>query len=402
MGRHRSSTGDPDTGKRLLARARVLEPDLIELRRCLHRRPELGFQEVQTRRRIRECIATRSRPVEFSESDEAGLVARLGDQPVVALRACLDALPVPDQTGAPYASEVPGTSHACGHDAQAAVLAGATILLAEEAQEAPVLCLFQPAEEIDTGARSVLASGVLDGSPLGTIVGFHGHPGLPAGQIGVSAGPVMACITTVRCRIKGSGSHGAEPHLGHDPIASLAALVSDWQVALGRRTDGRDAVVLSVGRIAAGTTANVVPAEAELEGTLRYLKPELGPQLAEVLLATARGVEARFGTVIELQLDEVVPALVNDEAVAGLVAEAAAEVVGPDAVGPALASLGGDDFAFLLQRAPGCYFFLGERQQGRAAYGWHDPAYDLDEASIAVGSAVLALAALRAVERRSA
>jgi amidohydrolase len=388
-------------GQRLLARARALEPELIELRRGLHRRPELGFEEVETRRRVRACVAAHGPSIRFSESDAAGLVARLGDKPVVALRACLDALPVPDRTGASYASEVPGTSHACGHDAQAAVLAGATILLAEAAPEAPVLSLFQPAEEIDTGARSVLASGVLDDAALGTIVGFHGHPALPAGHVGVSPGPVMACITTVRCHIEGSGSHGAEPHLGHDPIASLAALVSDWQVALGRRTDGRDAFVLSVGRVAAGTTANVVPAEAELEGTLRYLRPELGPQLVEVLQATARGVEARFGTTIDLQLDEVVPALVNDEAVAVLVAGAATEVVGSNAVGPALPSLGGDDFAFLLQRAPGCYFFLGEQQPGRAAYGWHDPAYDLDETSIAVGSAVMALAAIRAVERRS-
>jgi amidohydrolase len=402
MGRDSSSTQDPNVGQRLLARARTFEPDLIELRRRLHRRPELGFQEVETRRRVRECIAGHDRSIRFSESDATGLVAHLGHRPVVALRACLDALPVPDRTGAAYASEVPGMSHACGHDAQAAVLAGATILLAEAAPEAPVLSLFQPAEEIDTGARSVLDSGVLDEAALRTIVGFHGHPALPAGRVGVSAGPVMACITTVRCRIKGNGSHGAEPHLGHDPIASLAALVTDWQVALGRRTDGREAIVLSVGRIAGGTTANVVPDEAELDGTLRYLKPELGPELAEVLFATARGVEARFGTTIELELDQVVPALVNDEAVAALVAGAAAEVVGADAVGPALPSLGGDDFAFLLQRAPGCYFFLGEQQTGRAAYGWHDPAYDLDEASIAIGSAVLALAALRAVERRSA
>ena len=402
MERQGSARQRTDTGQGLLARARGLEPELIELRRCLHQRPELGFQEVETRRRVRACIEGHGAPVRFEESDATGLVASLGERPRVALRACLDALPVPDRTGAAYASQVPGTSHACGHDAQAAVLTGATILLAETAPEVPVMSLFQPAEEIDTGVCSVLASGVLDAAPLDTIVGFHGHPALPAGQVGVSAGPVMACITTVRCRIEGRGSHGAQPHLGRDPIASLAALITDWQVALARRIDGRDAVVLSVGRVAGGTTANVVPAEAELDGTLRYLRPELGPQLAEVLQATARSVEARFGTTVELELDEVVPALVNDGAVAELVAAAAAEVLGPDAVGPALPSLGGDDFAFLLQRIPGCYFFLGEQQPGRASYGWHDPAYDLDETSIAVGSAVLALAALRALERSSA
>ena len=390
-----------EVGRRLVARARELEPELIDLRRRIHRHPELGFHEVETRRRVRETIARHAPRITFAESDAAGLLARVEDEPQVVLRACLDALPVEDRTAAEYASEVEGHSHACGHDAQAAVLAGATILVAEESPCAPVLSLFQPAEEIDTGACSVLASGVVDDRMLTTIVGFHGHPALPAGEIGVSAGPVMACITTLRCRIEGRGSHGAEPHLGSDAISSLAALIADWQVAIGRRTDGRDAVVLSVGRIAAGTTANVVPPEAELEGTLRYLRPELGPRLGEILQAVARGVEARFDTTVRLELDEVVPALVNDEAVASLVAEAAAEVLGEHAVKPATPSLGGDDFAFLLTKAPGCYFFLGERQPGRADYGWHDPTYDLDEASIATGSAVLALTAIRAVERRA-
>ena len=273
----------------------------------------------------------------------------LGAEPQVVLRACLDALPVEDRTAAEYASEVKGQSHACGHDAQAAVLAGATILVAEESPYAPVLSLFQPAEEIDTGACSVLTSGVVDDRVLTTIVGFHGHPALPAGEIGVSAGPVMACITTLRCRIEGRGSHGAEPHLGSDAISSLAALITDWQVAIGRRTDGRDAVVLSVGRIAAGTTANVVPRRPSSKEHCATCGPSSA--LAwRILQAVSRGVEARFDTTVRLELDEVVPALVNDEAVASLVAEAAAEVLGERAVKPATPSLGGDDFAFLLPR----------------------------------------------------
>ena len=285
-------------GRQLLARARELEPELIELRRVIHRHPELGFHEVETRGRVRATIARHAPGVTFAESDATGLVATLGAEPQIMLRACLDALPVADRTGAEYASEVQGNSHACGHDAQAAVLAGATILLADEDPGAPVLSLFQPAEEIDTGARSVLSSGAVDGKALTTIVGFHGQPALPAGEVGVSAGPVMACITTLRCRVEGQGSHGAQPHLGRDAITSLAALIGDWQVALGRRTDARDPVVLSIGRIAGGTTANVVPPEAELEGTLRYLRPELGPLLGEILHDVARGVESRFATTV--------------------------------------------------------------------------------------------------------
>ena len=283
-------------GQRLLARARALEPELISLRRQIHRRPELGFQEVETRTRVRATIAHRAPSVRFDDSDATGLVARLGGRPEVVLRACLDALPVPDRTGADYTSEVDGTSHACGHDAQAAVLTGATILLAEAAPEAPVLSLFQPAEEIDTGARSVLSSGVIDDADLTTIVGFHGHPALPAGEVGVSAGPVMACITTLRCRVEGRGSHGAEPHLGSDAIASLATLINDWQVVLGRRTDGRRRSCCPSGASPAApppTSCPRKPSSRARCGTCGRSSAQLWPTSCRPLPAASRPASAR-------------------------------------------------------------------------------------------------------------
>lgn len=230
------------------------------------------------------------------------------------------------------------------------------------------------------------------------ILGFHGHPGLPAGSIGVKPGPIMASITTVRCEVTGREGHGAEPHLAADAATAAAALILDWQVALGRRVDPRQPVVLSVGRLQAGVTPNVVPGRAEIEGTLRSLDPAIEDGLQALLADVARGVEARTGTSVSLSAERVVPAVVNDSAATRLVSDATIETLGPAALVDAVPTLGGDDFAWYLEDAVGCYFFVGERQEGRPEYGWHDPAYDLAETALVYGSAVLASAAARVKE----
>jgi amidohydrolase len=206
----------------------------------------------------------------------------------------------------------------------------------------------------------------------------------------------MACITTIYCQIEGDGSHGAEPYLGSDPISSLAALISDWQIAINRRIDSRESVVLSVGKVESGTAANVIPSKAILEATLRYLNPDLGKALETVIQDVARSVEVRFGTAIHLKIERMVPALVNDERVTSYVASGITDVTGPKGVLAAIPSLGGDDFSFYLESIPGCYFFVGERQANRPPYGWHDPRYDIDEKSIALAAAVLTMTGIRA------
>jgi amidohydrolase len=306
---------------------------------------------------------------------------------------------VSEATGADYASTVPGVSHACGHDAQVAALVGAVALLADEGTEVPVGALFQPAEETDDGALAVLDDPAsVAFAPTGAVIGVHGHPGLGAGRVAIQAGPVMACITTLRGEVTGQGGHGAEPHRGPDAVTAAASLIVDWQVALGRRTDARAPVVLSIGRIEGGATSNVIPERVVLDGTLRYLDPALRSSLHEVLAGAARGVEARFGVRVALELDEVVPAVVNDPDLARRLATAAADAVGPESLGEVSPTLGGDDFARYGELAPSCYIFVGERQEGRPPYGWHDPAYDLDERSIAYAAAVLAASALEAAK----
>jgi amidohydrolase len=380
----------------LLEAAFAIHGDLVDLRRAVHAAPELGFEEFATRDLAREALVRAAPGVTFREVAKSGLVATLpGDGPDVVIRACLDALPITEQGEADYRSARPGASHACGHDGQIAVLVGAVRLLAERPVKARVHALFQPAEEIDKGARAVIADGLLEDLHPGLILGFHGHPGLAAGQIGVKSGPVMGSITTIQGDIIGREGHGAEPHLTADAVTAAAALVVDWQVALGRRIDPRQPVVLSVGRLVAGVTANVVPGRAELEATLRSLDPAIEEDLRRIVFDVARGVEVRSGVVIELSLDRVVPAVVNAAGPSALVAEAARSVLGPAGLVEAQPTLGGDDFAWYLQVVPGCYFFIGERREDRPTYGWHDPAYDLDESSLAYGSAVLAEAVIR-------
>lgn len=375
----------------LLRRAEALSDGLTRIRRAVHGRPELGFEEHATQDAIVEALERLAPGIPLRAVAGTGVLATLREgRPSIVVRACMDALPVQETTGLPFASTVPGVSHACGHDGQVAVLLGALALLAEAGLDAGVFGLFQPAEEIDTGARAVLDDGVMEDVRPDVFIGFHGHPGLPAGSVAVMPGPVMASITTIRCEITGRTGHGAEPHLATDAVTAAASLVLGWQIALGRRVDPRQPVVLSVGRIAAGTTPNVIPGSAELEGTLRSLDPGIEDALQRILADVARGVEAQTATEVAVRADRVVPAVVNDPSVTATAAAVASELLGRAALVDVPASLGGDDFAWYLQRVPGCYVFLGEGVQGRDPYGWHDAAYDLDERSLPIGSALLA------------
>ncbi len=393
------AAGDRSSSGSLLGEAQALLDDLTRIRRAVHRVPELGFEEWETQRLIVEEVSRIAPAASCTPLAGSGVLVTLAEgRPAVLLRACIDALPVDEETGAPYASTVAGKSHACGHDGQVALLLGAVALLARAAPPMGVSALFQPAEEVDTGARAAIEAGVLEAVKPDVVLGFHGDPRLDAGTFGVRPGPVMASITTIHALVEGRSGHGAEPHLTDDPVTAAASLLLDWQVALARRVDPRRPVVLSIGRLAGGTTPNVIPGRVEVDGTLRSLDPEVEPGLRTILEGVARGVEARTGTTVHLQADRVVPAVVNDPAVAGVAADAVEDLLGGQALVQAEPTLGGDDFAWYLQHLPGCYVFVGERQQGRSPYGWHDPAYDLDERALPLGAAALAATVHRIAE----
>lgn len=377
----------------ILEDAGTLADELVRIRRAVHRLPELGFEEWETQRRILEEVARVAPAASCIPIAGSGAVVTLSKgPPTVLLRGCIDALPVGEQTGAAYASAIEGKSHACGHDGQVAILVGALALLARRLPSIGVSALFQPAEEIDAGALAVIEAGVLDQVEPLAVVGFHGDPRLDAGVFGIGPGPVMASITKVHAVVEGRPGHGAEPHLAGDTVTAAASLVLDWQVALARRVDPRRPVVLSIGRLVGGTVPNVIPGRVEMEGTLRSLGPDGEPDLRAILDDVARGVEARTGTTVRLRSDRAVPVVVNDREVAAAVAQAVELAFGQGAVAVPEPTLGGDDFAWYLEQVPGCYVFIGERLQRRAPYGWHDPAYDLDEGALPLGAAALAAA----------
>ncbi|MGH7265921.1 MAG: M20 metallopeptidase family protein, partial [Candidatus Rokuibacteriota bacterium] len=313
----------------------------------------------------------------------------------------LDALPIAEQTGLPFASRRPGVMHACGHDAHTAILVGVALALhgARAALPGAVRCIFQPAEELEPlGGREVVRAGCLDGA--GAVLALHVDPTLPAGRIGVRSGPLMACADTLTVTLRGRGSHGAFPHLGVDAIAVAAAVVQELQKIPSRRIDPLEPVVLTIGTIRGGTRSNIVADEVVLEGTVRTLDEGLRGAIREMIRDVVQGVARAHGAAGVVAVVPGEPVLRNDPAVTALVREAGAAVLGPagvvDIPRPEMVA---EDFAFYVERAPGAMFRLGVKNDARRiVHPLHDARFDLDEAALAVGAAVFLEAARRFLE----
>jgi amidohydrolase len=377
-----------------------LREHLSALRRDLHRRPELAFEERETQARLRTELEALGLS-EVREVAGTGLLARIpgrgGDggaaggrvPPPVVVRGDIDALPILEATGAPFASEVPGRMHACGHDVHASWAVGAAALLAAEPAVGDVLVLLQPAEEVGGGAAAVLASGALDGA--GAVFGGHVDLRFEVGQVVAQAGPLAASADSFRIELVGSGAHGARPHEGRDPIVGGAALVSALQTIVSRRLPPGTPAVVTVGAFHAGTAANVIPERAELGGTLRALDPAVRAILRREVEAIARGVAAAHGLEARFTLGEGAPPLVNPERGAAWARTAAVRVLGEAALRPmGTTNMGGEDFASYLERLPGCFLRIGARRPGESVVPAHSPGFLPAEEAVAVGAAVLA------------
>ncbi len=374
-------------------------PDLVAVRRDLHRHPELSGREERTA----GLVAGRLRDLGLEVRTGVGGTGVLGvlrgsrPGPCVALRADMDALPIQEETGAPYASLVPGVMHACGHDAHTTCLLGAATLLAGRRDHlaGSVKFLFQPAEEDDRGAKAMLAAGALEDPAPTAICGLHTFPRLPAGQVGVTAGPLMAGIDTLAITVRGAAGHAAEPHRGVDAILAAAASVVGLQHIVSRRLDPQEPAVVTIGTFHAGLAPNILAPVAELRGTVRWMRPESRDRLPALIRETVTALCRAHGAEAEVRYERTLPPVINDAGVADRVRRAAARLLGADAVHPAEPTMGGDDFALYLEQVPGCYVWLGTGDPARGAtYDWHDPRYDIDERALAVGSALLAEVAL--------
>ena len=373
---------------------------LTALRRDLHRSPELSWQEHATAARLEaELRAIGARDVRRVAG--TGVVARIPGRvagaPAVAVRGDIDALPIHEATGLPFASEVPGVMHACGHDVHATWAVGAALLLAERPAAGDVVVVLQPAEEVGEGARAVLASGALDG--VRAIFGAHVDRRFPVGEVVAQAGPLAASADTFEIELAGRGAHGARPHESADPVVGAAALVTALQTAVSRRLDPALPGVVTVGTLHAGTAPNVIPDRATLSGTVRATMPAARALLLDEVRRLAESVGAAYGLTATVRVPEGTPPLVNAPEPSRWAREAAERVLGSAAVVPlGTTNMAGEDFACYLERIPGCFLRVGAREPGGAVIPAHQPGFHADEGAIFVGAAVLAEAARVASE----
>jgi IAA-amino acid hydrolase len=388
----------------MLQRANLLQDRLIAWRRTIHMHPELGFQEINTSALVTENLRQMGIHVETGVG-VTGVVGTLGQgPPTVALRADMDALPIQELNDVPYASQVPGVMHACGHDAHVAILLGVATLLAKSPPPCgQVRFLFQPSEEgvgkdDKSGAVHMIEDGALEG--VDAIFGLHVFPDVPVGAVGVTPGPAFAAADSFRLVVRGRGGHGAYPHRTVDPIVLSAQVVTAIQTIVSRRLRPLNSGVVTVGTIHGGTKSNIIPEEVTLTGTIRSFRPEVRELLFSEL-ERACGVVQALGGDFELHIGEGYPPTVNDVAMTAFVREVAADLLGVDQVRAPGSEMGAEDFSFFLEKVPGCYFRLGTGRPGEPARGLHNSHFDIDERALPVGVAVLAEIALRYLQRHS-
>jgi hippurate hydrolase len=365
---------------------------LIDLRRALHRHPELSWKEERTAERLEAALRAIG-VEEIRRVAGTGIVARVPgtdrNAPVTAIRGDIDALPIQEATGLPYASEIPGVMHACGHDVHATWAVGAAVLLAKHPARGDVLIVLQPAEEVGNGAPAILASGALDG--VRAIFGGHVDRRFPVGQVVAQSGPLAASADSFSIEVIGKGAHGARPHEGIDPIVAAAAIVGALQTIVSRRLDPGAAAIVTIGSIHGGSAPNVIPERVLLTGTLRAMHPDVRAALHNELNAVTAAVAAAHGASARVTIEHGPPPIVNPEREADWARTAAERVLGEGSVVPfGVTNLGGEDFACYLEQIGGCFLRIGAREPGGEPAPAHSPGFIAAEESIFVGAAVLA------------
>lgn len=371
--------------------------DLVRaLRRSLHEIPELAFEEVETTRLVESFLGSRGIAFERAGSGTGGVaVVGPGTGPAVLLRADLDALPVEEPPEIPHRSRRPGRMHACGHDAHTAVLLAAADALASDELgfRGRAVCVFQPAEEGSGGAQRLLDEGLLERHPATAAVALHVWPDLALGRVGLAPGPRMAGMDRLSLVFRGRGGHGAYPHVCVDPVVMAAEAVLSLQTLVSRRLDPLEPGLLTLGAIRGGTAPNVIPDTVELQGTIRYYRPEVRRALLDGVERVAAGVALAHGGSHALAVDESYPVTSNDPAATETLDGALRAVLGPDAVTAGSRTMGAEDMGVFLGRVPGCLVQLGCSADPASAAPLHSPRFALDEACLAVGLQVMLAAA---------
>jgi len=383
----------------LVATLQGMEPELVAFRRDLHAHPELSHAETRTTARVAARLTAAGVRVRLLAG--TGLVADLGPaDPAyrVALRADMDALPLAERTGLPFASETDGVCHACGHDVHTAVVLGAGLALHEhtdvlEQQSLGVRLVFQPAEEVTPGgALTVIEQGGLRG--VDAIFSIHCDPTLDVGLVGLRDGPITSATDSVTITVRGRGGHTSRPHLTQDLIYALGKVVTDVPAALSRRVDPRSGIALVWGIIGSGSAENVIPSVGSVSGTLRMLDAQLWQDVGPLLEEIVQSVVRPYGVSATLEHLRGAPPVVNDPGLVASLRSAAVRMLGAEAPTATAQSLGGEDFSWYLQAVPGAMARLGTRTPGGVSYDLHQGDLVVDERAVSAGARLLVGAAM--------
>ena len=364
-------------------------PFLVALRRDLHAHPELGFEEIRTSNIVAGLLEEAGLDVHrgLAETGVVGTLRAGTGGRTIGLRADMDALAMPETADRPYASTIPGRMHACGHDGHTAMLIGAARALARRRNfSGTVHFIFQPAEEGRGGARRMVEEGLFQKFPCDAVYGLHNMPGLDVDEIAVVEGPQLASSDSWLVTFRGTGTHGAKPHLGRDPVTAAGSFLAALQTIVGRVVDPLQPAVVSACSVRAGDpqALNVIPDIAEIGGTARAYSPEVRDQLEAEIGRLATGTAAMFGIAAEYRFIRRIPPVINEADTTARALAAAREVFGQKVRTAFPPSTAGDDFAFFAHEAPGCYVWLGN---GPALDGalHHNTAYDFNDAAIENG-----------------
>jgi amidohydrolase len=380
----------------MLQRSREIEGQLVAWRREFHMYPELGFSEVRTAARVAEVLENLAYRVRTGVGRTGVVAGRGRDHPTVAIRADMDALPIQETNHVPYASQIPGVMHACGHDAHVAIALGVATLLARETFPGAVRFLFQPAEEVGddegvSGAPRMVQDGAME--EVDAVLALHVAADLPAGDVVVNAGAISAGVDSFFATVLGRGGHGAMPHKVVDPVYIAAHVVLALHGIVSRRLHPLDPAVVSIGSIHGGAAENVIPERVDMTGTIRFMETEVQKQIhAEI--ERGLGMARTLGGDYTLRIEHGGRPMVNDERIVDLIQKVVADLLGDDHIQSRRPEMGAEDFGAFSELAPGAMFSLGCLIEGDKRE-LHSPRFDLNERCLPVGAAILAETALR-------
>jgi len=365
--------------------------EMTEWRQDLHAHPELALQETRTSGVVQQKLkefGVDEIITGLARTGVVGVIHGQGDSTrAIGLRADMDALPIVEETGAPYASQNHGVMHACGHDGHTTMLLGAAKYLAETRNFAgTVYVIFQPAEEHLAGGDIMVKEGLFERCPMEMVFGMHNWPQMPAGTFAWRNGPIMAAVANIEITITGKGAHGALPHFGTDPIVAASHIVTALQTIVSRSIEPVEGGVVTIGHINGGHTYNVIPETVRMIGTARWFDPHVGDQLEEGVRRLATGIAASFGATADVSFTRDYPATVNDPEATALTRRAALAVAGEARVVPMQKpTMGGEDFSFMLNAKQGSYIMLGGGRGADDAMV-HHPRYDFNDEILTVGA----------------